>query len=73
MATDIAKVRKFEDGLNLSIWGKIVGLLLQNMDSMVKTAMAMRGKWMAHRASGMWVVVIRGMRVNSLLLAREKK
>ena len=28
MATDMAKVRKFEDGLKLSIWGKIVGLLL---------------------------------------------
>ena len=27
-ATDIAKVRKFEDGLKLSVWGKIVGLLL---------------------------------------------
>ena len=28
VATDMAKVRKFEDGLKLSIWGKIVGLLL---------------------------------------------
>ena len=37
---DMAKVRKFENGLKLSIWGKIVGLLLQDMDSMVKTAMA---------------------------------
>ena len=40
MATDIAKVRKFEDGLKLSIRGKIVGFLLQDMDSMVRTAMA---------------------------------
>ena len=40
MATDIAKVRRFEDGLKLSIRGKIVGFLLQDMDSMVKTAMA---------------------------------
>ena len=39
MATDMAKVRKFEDGLKLSIWGKIVGFLLQGMDSMVMTAM----------------------------------
>ena len=31
MATDMAKVRKFEDGLNLSIWSKIVGFLLQDM------------------------------------------
>ena len=25
VATDAAKVRKFEDGLKLSIWGKIIG------------------------------------------------
>ena len=37
---DMAKVRKFEDGLKLSIRGKIVGFLLQDMDSMVRTAMA---------------------------------
>ena len=40
VATDMAKVRNFEDGLKLSIRGKIVGFLLQNMDSMVRTAMA---------------------------------
>ena len=40
MATDMAKVRKFEDGLKLSIQGKIVGFLIQDMDSMVTTAMA---------------------------------
>ena len=28
VATDMAKVRKFEDGLKLSIQGKIVGFLL---------------------------------------------
>ena len=37
VATDMAKVRKFEDGLKLSLRGKIVGLLLQDMDLMVKT------------------------------------
>ena len=36
----MAKVRKFKDGLKLSIRGKIVGILLQDMDSMVRTAMA---------------------------------
>ena len=41
MNTNMAKVRKFEDGLKLSIQGKIVGLL-QNMDSMVKTALAIK-------------------------------
>ena len=40
MATDMAKVRKFDDGLKLSIRGKIVGSLLQDMDSMVRIAMA---------------------------------
>ena len=36
VATNMAKVRKFEDGLKLSIRGKIVGFLLQDMDSMVR-------------------------------------
>ena len=39
-ATDMAKVRRFENGLKLSIRGKIVGLRLQDMDSMVGTALA---------------------------------
>ena len=40
VATDVAKVRRFENGLTLSIRGKIVGLRLQDMDSMVGTALA---------------------------------
>ena len=40
VATNMAKVRNFEDGLKLSIQGKIVGLLLQYMDLMVKITMA---------------------------------
>ena len=36
----VATVMKFEDGLKLSIWGKIVGFLLQDINSMVRTAMA---------------------------------
>ena len=40
VATDMTKVRKFEDGLKLPIRGKIVGLLLQDMDLMVMTTMA---------------------------------
>ena len=32
VATDMAKVKKFENGLKLSIRGKIAGLLLQDMD-----------------------------------------
>ena len=37
---DMAKVRKFKDGLKLSIRGKIVGFLLQDMDSIVMITMA---------------------------------
>ena len=40
VAIDMAKVRKFKDGLKLCIRGKIMGFLLQDMDSMVRTAMA---------------------------------
>ena len=40
VATDMAKVRKSEDGLKMSIRGKIVGLLLQGTNLTVKIAMA---------------------------------
>ena len=40
VAIDMGKVRKFEDGLKLSIRDKIVGLLLHDMNLMVKAAMA---------------------------------
>ena len=40
MATDMAKVRKFKDGMKLSIHGKIIRFLLQDIDSMVRTTMA---------------------------------
>ena len=39
VAKNIAKVRKFEDGMKLSILGKIVRLLLQDLDSIVKITM----------------------------------
>ena len=39
VATDMAKVRRFENGLNLFIRGRIVGLRLRDMDSMVGTAL----------------------------------
>ena len=40
VATNMAKVRRFENGLKLSIRARIVGLRLQDMDSMVETALA---------------------------------
>ena len=39
VATDFAKVRRFENGLKLSIRGRIVGLCLRDMGSMVGTAL----------------------------------
>ena len=39
VATDMAKVRKSENGLNKSIRGKIVGLILQDTNLKVKIAM----------------------------------
>ena len=39
MATDMAKVGRFENGLKLSIRGRIVGLLLQDIDFMVRTVL----------------------------------
>ena len=39
VATGMAKVRRFENGLKLSIRGRIVGLRLQDINSMVGTAM----------------------------------
>ena len=39
VVTDMDKVRRFENGLKLSIRARIVGLRLQDMDSMVGTAL----------------------------------
>ena len=39
VATDLAKVRRFENRLKLSIRARIVGLHLHDMDSMVGTAL----------------------------------
>ena len=39
VATDMAKVRRFKNGLKLSIRGRIVRLHLQDMDSMVGIAL----------------------------------
>ena len=58
VATDMVKVRKSEDVLKMSIQGKIVGLLPQDMNSMIKIAMALRGRWMSHGTSGMRMLKI---------------
>ena len=67
VATDAARVRKFEDGLKLSIWGKIVGHNLQDMDSMVSTTLIIEREV----AFEMRVLVIRRGGAKLLLQARE--
>ena len=72
VATDMAKVRRFENRLKLSIRGRIVGLRLQDMDSMVGTALTIeRERSRMLGALGIWVLVARGRRV-SLLLVRGR-
>ena len=68
VATDLAKVRRFENGLKLSIRGRIVGLRLRDMDSMVGTALTIeRERSRMHEALGMRVLVARG-RIGLLLV-----
>ena len=62
VATDVAKVRKFEDGLKLSIQGKIVGLL-QDIDLMVKTTMAIKRE--VDDACNIWDVGVKDKRKES--------
>ena len=72
VTTDMAKVRRFENGLKLSIPGKIVGLRLQDMDSMVGTTMPIeRERSRMLGALGMRMLVARRRRVG-LLLVRER-
>ena len=57
VATDMAKVRRFENRLKLSIRGRIVGLRLRDMDSMVGTALTIerdRG-CSEHLGCGCWL------------------
>ena len=61
VATGMAKVRRFENGLRLSIRSRIVGLRLQDMDSMVGTTLTIeRERWR------MRVLVVRGRTVSLL-------
>ena len=72
VAIDMAKFRRFENGLRLSIRGRIVGLCLQDMDSMVGIAMTIEREMEdAHEALKMRVLVTRGRRVG-LLPVRER-
>ena len=71
VATDLAKVRRFENGLKLSIRARIVGLRLQDMDSMVGMTLTIeRERWRMLGALGMRVLMVRGRTV-SLLPVQE--
>ena len=71
VAINMAKVRRFENGLKLSIRGRIVGLHLQDMDSMVGIALTIEREIEDARSTRDAGVSARGRRV-SLLLVREK-
>ena len=72
VATDMAKVKRFKNWLKLSIRGKIVGLRLQDMDSMVGTALTIeRERSRMLGALRIRVLVARGRRV-SLLVVWER-
>ena len=67
VATYVAKVRRFENGLRLSIRARIVGLRLQDMDSMVGTALTIeRERWRMLGTFGMRVLAVRGRTVSLL-------
>ena len=63
VATDAAKVRRFENGLRLSIRGRIVGLHLQDMDSMVGTTMTIEREIKDARST--WDAGVNGERKKS--------
>ena len=73
VATYMAKVRKFEDGLKLSIGAKLWDFSCRTWTRWSGQLWSLREKWMTHETSGMWVLKIRGRRVNLLfLLARGR-
>ena len=60
--------RRFENGLTLSIRGKIIGFHLWNMDSMVGAALTIeRERLRILGTLGIWVLVTRG-RISFLLV-----
>ena len=70
VATHMAKVRRFENELKLSIHSRIVGLRLQDMDSMVRTSLTIEREIKDARSTRD-AGVARGRRV-SLLPIRER-
>ena len=73
VATDLAKVRRFENGLKLSIRARIVGLRLRDMDSMVRTALTIEREIEDARSTRMRVLVSRGRIILLLVRGRGRK
>ena len=63
VATDMAKVRRFENGQRLSIRARIVGLCLQDMDFMVGTALTIEREM--EDAQNTWDASVSGKRKDS--------
>ena len=63
VTTDLAKVRRFENGLKLSIRARIVGLRLQGMDSTVGTALTIEREM--EDARNTWDASVSGKRKDS--------
>ena len=64
--------RRFENGLKLSIRGRIVRLHLRDMDSMVGTALTIEREIEDARSTRVRVLVARG-RINLLLVRRRSR
>ena len=74
VAIDLAKVRRFENGLKLSIRGKIVSLRLQDMNSMVGTALTIeRERLRMHEAFRIRVIMGRGRGIRLFLVWERGK
>ena len=71
VATDVAKVRRFESGLRLSIRGRILGLRLQDMDSIV--GMALTIEWEMEDAWSTWDAGASGKRKESRSSSSSRK
>ena len=71
MATDMAKVRRFENGLKLSIRGRIVRLRLQDMDSMVGTTLTIERE--IEDAHSTWDAGVSSKRKESRSSSRSRK
>ena len=71
VATDLAKVRRFENGLKLSIRARIVGLRLQDMDSMVGTALTIERE--IEDARSTWVASVSSKRKDSQSSSSSRK